>query len=81
MIIAALGLSFFLKGSVEKPFPSALSNEPVNIYGLIITPQQMIIITFTLVFLAVLTVFFAFTKLGKSMRAVCSNKGASSLMG
>jgi branched-chain amino acid transport system permease protein len=88
MIVAAIGLSVTLKGGArllmgprEVPFPSAVSNTPVNVFGLIITPQQMVILGFTFVFLIILSIFFHSTKLGKSMRAVCSNKLASSLMG
>jgi branched-chain amino acid transport system permease protein len=87
-IVAAIGLSFILKGSVrllvgpeELPFRPAMRNKPVNFYGLIITPQQELVILFTFLFVITLVCFFKYTKLGKSMRAVCSNKNAASLMG
>lgn len=61
--------------------PSVFSRNPINIKGLLITPQNLWILVITIVIMVILTLLFKFTKIGKAMRATSQSQDAASLMG
>lgn len=83
-----VALAVFLKGGMrlvagdhEVPFPPIFGRQPIVVWGIVVTPQQIIVLLFTLFFLVSLTLFFKHTRLGKSMRATSSNKDAACIVG
>lgn len=70
-----------LRGEDMRIFPPMLSNSPVSIGGVLITPLSLGIVVLSLLFMAVLAAFFRWFRLGKAMRAVSQNQLAASLMG
>ncbi len=89
LVITTLGLSFFLKGGIRlfkasetfRSFPPIFGTKPIILYGIVLTPQGIVILVTSIVIMGFFFVFFSFTKLGKAMRAVSMNAKAASLIG
>jgi branched-chain amino acid transport system permease protein len=64
-----------------KAFPTLLPSTPFNIAGAVITPTQIMVLTVTVLALAVLTWLVNYTSLGRAMRATAENPRVASLMG
>lgn len=68
-------------GEFEKPFPSALSPVPLDIYGTYVTNQQILVLGSTLLMMIILAIFFKWSRLGKAMRGTSGNQFLARLCG
>jgi branched-chain amino acid transport system permease protein len=75
------GLAGQVWGYITKDFPSPFSAEPINFAGIYIGRQDLGILAFCLVTLAIVYVFFRFTKVGLAMRAAALYPESSKLVG
>ena len=87
-LITAIGMSIMLQTLAMiiwkpnyKAFPTLLPSTPFNIAGAVITPTQIMVLTVTVLALAVLTWLVNYTSLGRAMRATAENPRVASLMG
>jgi len=87
-LITAIGMSILLQTLAMiiwkpnyKAFPTLLPSTPFNIAGAVITPTQIMVLTVTVLALAVLTWLVNYTSLGRAMRATAENPRVASLMG
>ncbi|MFM8610761.1 MAG: branched-chain amino acid ABC transporter permease [Burkholderiaceae bacterium] len=87
-LITAIGMSIMLQTLAMiiwkpnyKAFPTLLPSSPYNLAGAVITPTQIMILTVTVVSLALLTYLVNYTRLGRAMRATAENPRVASLMG
>ena len=76
VLITAIGVSFFLEyttmyfvSPTPRTFPAMFGDVAVNIAGIVINGQQMLILGITAVLMVVLTYIVQKTKTGKAMRA------------
>jgi branched-chain amino acid transport system permease protein len=88
VIMITVGLSVLLKGVIGlswgymiKKFPDFVSEDPLSLAGIVISPLHLITIIVTAILIVAFAVFFKFTKIGIAMRAVASDQDASLLMG
>jgi branched-chain amino acid transport system permease protein len=90
MVLASVGFSFVLRGVARVtwggkgdfiPFPPIFSYDPIVLGSLLITPQQLIILSGALMCMGVFAAFFRWTKLGKMMQATAENQRAAALVG
>ncbi len=81
LLILVNGLSSWIWGSDVKSFPSAFSTRPIRVAGVAFSIQDLGIIGVSLGAVALLTLFFRFTKVGLAMRAVALNPAESELVG
>lgn len=89
MVIATLGLSYFLKGIVTRSglgdtprtFPSLVPQDPVQIGQATITELDLAILGASLIVMLLLFVLLGFTRTGRAMRAVGMNRRAAALVG
>lgn len=88
-LITAIGVSLLLEnagqlifGADPKFFPQLIiKKDVISSGGIILTNQQLIVLTISLFLVASLQLFIKKTKTGKAMRAVSFNREAASLMG
>ena len=88
VLILTLGVSLVLRSAAglvwthdEFPFPSFFANRPVAVGPVRVAPVSLGIIGASLVLMAALYALFAWTRLGRAMRAVAQNQRAARLMG
>ncbi len=88
VLILTLGVSLVLRSAAglvwthdEFPFPSLFTNRPVALGPVRVAPVSLGIIGASLVLMAALYALFAWTRLGRAMRAVAQNQRAARLMG
>ncbi len=81
LLILVNGLSSWIWGSDVKSFPSAFSTRPIRVGGVAFSIQDLGVIGVSLGAVALLALFFRFTKVGLAMRAVALNPGESELVG
>ena len=90
MVMATVALSFVLKGAARNiwggegefvPFPPVVSPAPLEWAGLTVFPQQAVVLAAGLLAMALITIFFRYTRAGKSMQAVAENQRAAFLVG
>jgi len=88
VIMVTVGLSVLLKGIIGlswgymiKKFPSFVSEDPISFVGMVISPLHITTIMVTAISIALIAIFFRFSKMGVAMRAVASDQDASLLMG
>ncbi len=88
VLITAIGVSFFLEytsmyfvSPTPRTFPQVMDNVAVNIGGLVINGQQMLILGITFVLMVILTYIVKFTNTGKAMRAASFDVETAQLMG
>ena len=80
VLITAIGVSYLLQSLAFLIFKS--NPRMIDLFPSLSTNQKTIITLVTaLVVMAALTLFINFTRIGKAMRAVSEDKGASQLMG
>ncbi len=70
-----------LMGPQTRPFEFLLSPAPVSVGGLYFAWANLAIVAAAFAVMAVLYVFFTYTKLGKAVLAACENPTGASLMG
>ena len=88
VIMVTVGLSVLLKGIIGlswgymiKKFPSFVSDDPISLVGMVISPLHITTIMVTATLIVLTAIFFKFSKMGVAMRAVASDQDASLLMG
>ena len=88
VLITAIGVSFFLEyttmyfvSPTPRTFPAMFGDVAVNIAGIVINGQQMLILGITAVLMVVLTYIVQKTKTGKAMRAASFDTETAQLMG
>lgn len=88
VLIITLGLSLILRAGAgvlwshdEFPFPSFLPSAPIALGPVRLAPVSLGIIGASLALMAGLYALFAWTRLGRAMRAVAQNPRAARLMG
>ncbi len=87
LLIASIGLSFFLRSGVQLVFGSDLRTygnalrEGYELLGVVVTPIQLTMAATALLFLALLYWLLTRTLLGKALRAVSDNMDLAEIMG
>jgi len=87
-LITAIGVSIVLQTMamiIWKPnpivFPDLLSTTPVQIFGAVLAPKQILILVVSAAMMAGLALLVNKTKLGRAMRATAENPRIAGLMG
>ena len=87
-LITAIGVSIILQtlamiifGRNYKVFPPLLPNNPIEVFGALITPTQIMILIVAALMMGGLVLLVEKTKLGRAMRATAENPRIASLMG
>jgi len=88
IVLATVGLMIVLKGLARIPWgdsvrnlPPAFMTETISIGGLYLSTQRLLIVAVTLVLVVAISLFFARTALGKTMRATSLNITGAKLIG
>ncbi len=88
VLITAIGVSLFLQymgqlifGASPRSFPTLLDNVKINLGGISIGSNQVIVILLSIVLMLALTFIVMKTKMGTAIRAISNNMTAASLMG
>ena len=88
LLIVAIGVSLFLEnggqvvfGANPKFFPQVIPSTPVNVGGLAVESQRLVVLGVAILLMVLLTLLVHYTKTGKAMRAVSFNLDAARLMG
>ncbi len=90
MVIATVALSFVLRGIARYlwggqgeyvPFPPIADPSPVMIGAIAVFPQQLVVVASAMLCMALVTLFFRFTRAGKTMKAVAESPRAAFLVG
>lgn len=88
IVLATIGLSIFLQnfamnvwGTNVKTFPSPFGEKPLHIGNTTIMPQQIAIISITLICMFALHLFMKKTKFGTSLRAAAQDPMAAGVIG
>jgi branched-chain amino acid transport system permease protein len=88
VIISTIGVSIFLKNAAQLVFgaepqlmPRPTPPHVLNIAGVFIDPQHVVIIAVTLILLVFQYLFFEKTSLGKKMQATAQDKETARLLG
>ncbi|MFQ5519850.1 MAG: branched-chain amino acid ABC transporter permease [Candidatus Methylomirabilia bacterium] len=79
LILQTWGLVVYGGEAIGLPHP--LGEEFLDVFGLKILPQQLLIISMTLFLMLLLQAFFYITRTGMAMRAVMNDRETASLMG
>lgn len=87
-LLSAIGVSFILSnlaawlfGTESKKFVYPFDNTPYKIFGLIITPHQILVFVVTFIMMIGLKLFIDRSRMGKAMRATSLDQSTASLMG
>lgn len=87
-LITAIGISYFLEASVQqvmsttpKAFPQLLPVGNIDLLGVKISYQQIIVLFTTIILMLILQFVVNKTKIGRAMRAVSVDSDAALLMG
>jgi branched-chain amino acid transport system permease protein len=70
-----------LWGYMIKKFPAFVSENPISLAGIVISPVHLATIIITGVLIVIFALFFKFSVMGIAMRAVANDQDASLLMG
>ena len=88
VILATLAVGIIIKNAIRlvwqdtpRSISGVLSAAPIEIGGVLITPERLAIMGTVAVVVTGLMLFFRFSKLGKAMRATAQSQEAASLMG
>ncbi|MDP6080702.1 MAG: branched-chain amino acid ABC transporter permease [Arenicellales bacterium] len=88
LVMVTVGLSFCLKGAARiewgkdiYTFPSVFKSGPIVIGDVVLMPQQLVLVAFTLSLSVVLYLMFKYTALGKQMKATSQNMTGAQLSG
>jgi branched-chain amino acid transport system permease protein len=88
IVIVTLGLALLLNGLMSliwgggnRPFRGPFSTRTIDVGGVPISVQDIGIVAVSLVLVAVLALFFRYTKLGLALRAAAVNPDSSRLVG
>ncbi|MBB6261563.1 branched-chain amino acid transport system permease protein [Paenochrobactrum gallinarii] len=88
LIIATMALGIFLKESVKEfysaeaqPFPSMFPNDPIEIFGAVLSLRDMLNLGLSLAIVVLLTLFLNRTRTGRSMQATAQNPAVAEILG
>jgi len=92
MVLATVGFSFLIKGVARffwgareggdyVAFPAAVDPSPIPVGGIMVFPQQLLVLGGAFFFVVVFTIFFRRTRWGKMMQATAENATAAYLSG
>jgi branched-chain amino acid transport system permease protein len=81
LLVALNGAAFWIWGGETRAFPSAFSTRPIRIGGVAFSIQDFGMIAVSFGAVALLALFFRFTKLGLGLRAAALNPDSSRLVG
>lgn len=90
MVVATVALSFVLKGVARYfwgglgefvPFPPIADPSPVMFGDVAVFPQQLVVVAGALFCMALVSLFFRFTRAGKTMQATSESPRAAYLVG
>jgi branched-chain amino acid transport system permease protein len=89
MVIATVGLSYVLKGSVRvvpyteevRRLPPFFTGEPIFVGSIVLQRQDVAIIAVAVLVMAAIWAFFSLTLTGKALRATSQNPRAAALVG
>ncbi len=90
VLITAIGVSLFIEftcqhkavfGAATRPFPTLLPSSNMNLLGLTISSNDLVVVVITAVLLAAMWFIVQKTRIGTAMRAVSFNQQAAALMG
>lgn len=88
IVMVTVGLSVTLKGIARIPwgadtysFPPIFGITPVAVGSFLFSPQNVVVILTSMVLMACFFVFFAYTSLGKQMRATSQNQTGARIVG
>jgi len=87
-LITAIGVSILLQtlammiwGRNPLPFPQLLPTAPLEVFGALISPTQILLLVIATLAMLGLSLLVQKTRLGRAMRAVAENPRVASLMG
>jgi branched-chain amino acid transport system permease protein len=88
MLMATIAIGLTLKGLVrliwtsdDQPFPKIFGTKPLDIAGISISPQHLLIAAVSIALMVFLFVLMQYTQTGRAMRAVAQNKEVAPLVG
>ncbi len=88
VILATLAVGLIIKNAIRlvwqdtpRTLSGVFSAEPIEIGNVLITPERLAIMFTVALVVALLVLFFRFSRLGKAMRATAQSQEAASLMG
>lgn len=90
VLLATIGFSFMLKGIARIawggkgdyiPFPPLVSPEPIQVGGIMVLSQHLVVVAAALIVMVIFAVFFKTTRAGKWMQATSDNPKAATLVG
>ena len=86
LLTIIIGLFFFsaaenIWGRDDRPFPSPISPDPVHLFGVDVTKQEIAVAVGVLAIMGLIEVFKRRTLLGKAFEAVSADRDAAGLMG
>jgi branched-chain amino acid transport system permease protein len=86
LLTIILGLLFFssaenIWGRDDRPFPTPISSDPINILGIDITPIEISVAVGVFAIMGLIELFKRKTLLGKAFEAVSADRDAAELMG
>ncbi|TWH32313.1 MULTISPECIES: branched-chain amino acid ABC transporter permease [unclassified Aminobacter] len=88
LIIATMALGILLRESVKEfygaeaqPFPAMFPTNPINVFGAVVSMQDMLNLLISLAVVVVLTLFLNRTRTGRSMQAAAQNPAVAEILG
>jgi branched-chain amino acid transport system permease protein len=81
LLIALNGLTAWIWGGASRTLPSMFSTRPLDVGGVAFSVQDIGIVAVTLGAVALLALFFGYTKLGLGLRAAAVNPASARLSG
>ncbi len=89
-LLATIGVAYILKGIARSvwggkgdyiPFPPLASPAPISLGGILVSPQQLIVLGGAVAVMIGFGLFFKFTRFGRMMQATADNRKAAILVG
>jgi branched-chain amino acid transport system permease protein len=88
LVIATIALGILLKESVKEfysaegqPFPAMFPTDPINVFGAVVSLQDILNLVLSLSIVVALTLFLNRTRTGRSMQATAQNPTVAEILG
>lgn len=88
LIIATVALAIFMKESVKElygaeaqPFPALFPTDPIDVFGAIVSLQDILNLSISLGVVVLLTLFLNRTRTGRCMQAAAQNPAVATILG